>query len=43
MRRSNARLMIVVGILVISVLALHFFAHDWLGSLFGAIHGKGAH
>jgi hypothetical protein len=31
--------MIVVGILVISVLALHVFAHDWLGSLFGAIHG----
>ena len=43
MRRFNARLMIVVGILVISVLALHFFAHDWLGSLFGAIHEKGGH
>jgi hypothetical protein len=41
MRRSNTRLLIVVGILIASVLALHFFAHDWLSSILGAIHGGG--
>jgi hypothetical protein len=41
MRQANTRLLIVAGILILSVLALHFLAHDWLASLFGAIHGRG--
>lgn len=41
MRQANTRLLIIVGALLLSALALHFFAQDWLSSLLKPIHGGG--